>query len=444
MEPELKKSNKKIVIIVAAVVAAIALAVGIGVIVYSGSPARRLQEQLDLGARYLSELDYEQAIAAYEAALEIDPKSADAYGGLIQAYGRSGNVDALQDTYTRAMTQLPESQQQTIVKMFLDEANALAEHSLSVGDISTASEAVESISRSGLSGEGVPDINALSEGIQEGLLRQYLEQVLIPEKGIFRLEQSGEEYGPHAGEMSEWYEKYGQRAPDPWHDATGIFCVDFYDYDGDNSVEMLVISGEKNDAPAGEEWLENYRSDLYVAVADYYDVEEGSILHKSGLVLEGLTFDGFSAAPGDLQIVRQEASDGVFLLYSYVYSGYAYYSGVQCFQNIYQIVFDTDSMSYLYGLSFDGNLTEYQYLNGTRSDRSLGMYYAGETVKAEEIVKESLKQKHVAAEWRFKDSGWSCETVYDETQTYVLFDGNQNFSGLNFRDHTGFHERYAN
>ena len=45
-----------------------------------------LNEQLDLGDKYLSELDYEQAIIAYEAAIEIDPMSVEAYLGLADAY----------------------------------------------------------------------------------------------------------------------------------------------------------------------------------------------------------------------------------------------------------------------------------------------------------------------------------------------------------------------
>ncbi|MBR0092333.1 MAG: tetratricopeptide repeat protein, partial [Lachnospiraceae bacterium] len=107
--PQKKKSRRGFVIgLVAAIVAVIAIAVGVGVIVYSNSPARRLQQQLDLGARYLSELDYEQAIAAYEAALEIDPKSAEAYGGLIDAYSGMGDADGLLRVYAAAKEQLTE------------------------------------------------------------------------------------------------------------------------------------------------------------------------------------------------------------------------------------------------------------------------------------------------------------------------------------------------
>ena len=47
---------------------------------------RTLREQMRLGDRYLDELDFERAIAAYEEAIEIDPKNVDAYMGLAQAY----------------------------------------------------------------------------------------------------------------------------------------------------------------------------------------------------------------------------------------------------------------------------------------------------------------------------------------------------------------------
>lgn len=44
------------------------------------------QEQYDLGVRYLSEGNYEEAIIAFTAAIEIDPKRAEAYMGRGDAY----------------------------------------------------------------------------------------------------------------------------------------------------------------------------------------------------------------------------------------------------------------------------------------------------------------------------------------------------------------------
>lgn len=47
---------------------------------------KEVTEQLSLGQKYLDELDYEQAIAAYEAVLEIDPKNEEAIVKLIESY----------------------------------------------------------------------------------------------------------------------------------------------------------------------------------------------------------------------------------------------------------------------------------------------------------------------------------------------------------------------
>ena len=52
------------------------------------------QEQYDLGIRYLSEGNYEEAIIAFTAAIEIDPKQADTYAKVAEAYQAMGDLDA--------------------------------------------------------------------------------------------------------------------------------------------------------------------------------------------------------------------------------------------------------------------------------------------------------------------------------------------------------------
>ncbi len=51
------------------------------------------QEQYDLGVRYLSEGNYEEAILAFSVAIEIDPKQAPAYVGRGDAYVLSGETE---------------------------------------------------------------------------------------------------------------------------------------------------------------------------------------------------------------------------------------------------------------------------------------------------------------------------------------------------------------
>ena len=59
------------------------------------------QEQYDLGMRYLSESNYEEAILAFTAAIEIDPKQVDSYAYLIQTQLAIGNVEEAEQTRIR-------------------------------------------------------------------------------------------------------------------------------------------------------------------------------------------------------------------------------------------------------------------------------------------------------------------------------------------------------
>ena len=61
------------------------------------------QEQYDLGVRYLSEGNYEEAVIAFTAAIEIDPKRPEAFLGRGSAYIGAGetaeNLAAAQADY---------------------------------------------------------------------------------------------------------------------------------------------------------------------------------------------------------------------------------------------------------------------------------------------------------------------------------------------------------
>lgn len=65
------------------------------------------QESFDLGVRYLSEGNYSAAVLAFSAAIEIDPKRAEAYTGRGQAYMKTGadaeNLSAAQADFETAL-----------------------------------------------------------------------------------------------------------------------------------------------------------------------------------------------------------------------------------------------------------------------------------------------------------------------------------------------------
>lgn len=79
----------------------------LGLISCSQSAEASWQEQYDLGVRYLAEGNYEEAIIAFTAAIEIDPKRAEAYVGHGDAYIGSGetedNLAAAQADYEKAI-----------------------------------------------------------------------------------------------------------------------------------------------------------------------------------------------------------------------------------------------------------------------------------------------------------------------------------------------------
>ena len=83
------------------------LILGLNLISCARSTEAQWQEQYDLGVRYLSEGNYEEAIIAFTAAIEIDPKRAEAYVGRGDAYIGSGetedNLAAAQADYEAAI-----------------------------------------------------------------------------------------------------------------------------------------------------------------------------------------------------------------------------------------------------------------------------------------------------------------------------------------------------
>ncbi len=67
---------------------------GLAFIACGSSTGTTWQEQYDLGMQYLTDGDYEAAIVAFTAAIEIDAKDIQAYTGLIQAYIGTGDYES--------------------------------------------------------------------------------------------------------------------------------------------------------------------------------------------------------------------------------------------------------------------------------------------------------------------------------------------------------------
>ncbi len=97
-----KKTNKKkmLGILAAAVAVLLALVVGLGIY---NTPENRLARQLDLGARYLEEQNYAEAVLAFEKAIQLDERCMSAYDNGIQAYLNLDEPENLRIFYEKAL-----------------------------------------------------------------------------------------------------------------------------------------------------------------------------------------------------------------------------------------------------------------------------------------------------------------------------------------------------
>ena len=109
------------------------------------SKAERVQEQLDLGQRYLTELNYTEAIIAFTEAIEIDPESIPAYMGRAKAYSGTKQYEEAKTDYTTVIDKTAE-QPYTQAEAYLGrgEVNELtADDRAALADYQTAADVLE-------------------------------------------------------------------------------------------------------------------------------------------------------------------------------------------------------------------------------------------------------------------------------------------------------------
>jgi len=101
MQVQTKGLNKKFLFIAIALIA-VGLIAALVLLLPASAKAKKVEEQLNLGAKYLSELDYEQAIVVYEAVIKIDPKCEEAYLALADIYIATGAFEKAEEILKQA------------------------------------------------------------------------------------------------------------------------------------------------------------------------------------------------------------------------------------------------------------------------------------------------------------------------------------------------------
>ena len=84
----MRENVKRAVSVLAAMLVVFGLLTGCG-----KSVEKQIAEQLELGNKYLTESDYEQAIVAFNRVIELDPKSLEAYCMLSEIYMQQGSYE---------------------------------------------------------------------------------------------------------------------------------------------------------------------------------------------------------------------------------------------------------------------------------------------------------------------------------------------------------------
>lgn len=74
-----------------------------------GLEAQKVSEQLALAVKYLAVDDFEQAILAFDAAIEIDPKAEPAYKGLAAIYRLQGDLEKSRAVLQQGLQEIPAS-----------------------------------------------------------------------------------------------------------------------------------------------------------------------------------------------------------------------------------------------------------------------------------------------------------------------------------------------
>ena len=92
----MKKQPKLLMGIMAAIAVTVAVIISI-VMTVSGESKDTYDSHIELAQRYLDELQYEQAIAEYEAAIAIDPQKPEAYLGLAEVYVAMDDIEKALD-----------------------------------------------------------------------------------------------------------------------------------------------------------------------------------------------------------------------------------------------------------------------------------------------------------------------------------------------------------
>lgn len=186
------------------------------------------EEQYDLGVRYLSENNYEEAIIAFTAAIEINPKQAPAYVGRGDAYVRSAEADD-----TLRLAQIDYEQAIELDEMIIDAYLGLANVHITLEEY----EEAEEVLNRGLEVTG--DEN-LAELLEEVMVAELSGSMSEAQKVLLAVNEY-DESGALSSRTDYEYSEKGLlvRSIDTY--ISGTFTTD-YEYDEENRLIRVMLN----------------------------------------------------------------------------------------------------------------------------------------------------------------------------------------------------------
>lgn len=137
------------------------------------SKAERVQEQLDLGQKYLTESNYTEAILAFTKAIEIDPESIPAYMGRAQAYRGTEQYEEAKTDYTTVIDKT-EEQPYTQAEAYVGraEVDELTEDQQgALGDYQSAATVLDKVDLEKITGVTQQMLEALKAKVYDAIAR---------------------------------------------------------------------------------------------------------------------------------------------------------------------------------------------------------------------------------------------------------------------------------
>ena len=172
------KQKTRIIIYIAIAVTVLALGI-LAVLSASKGAAESADKHIDLGNKYLIELSYDKAVIEFNKAIEIEPRNADAYLGLAEAYIGLGDEDKAVDALKLGYENTGDER----IKKKLDELLGVTEETSVTAALETTTTKPADISENGTFIDEMVDIYVPiafyygSEGLDNEYQNGYVENI---------------------------------------------------------------------------------------------------------------------------------------------------------------------------------------------------------------------------------------------------------------------------